>query len=872
MKNRKFLKSLAAIVMGTVSAFALVATGCDSSASSADVGENTHKIVREEVPSSQLPQVRENGNSNAIVPEYKGPAAGPSSEKQTPFYELNAKNLPTGVLEQAYDDGIFSIPKGTNIRGRTPTGTNASNYSQSIQNGTITVHVSSSGKLKFIFASGSKPGNAKYSLNGPGVSLAPAALQTADKELVEVEVDVVKGDYVFAKTGGTIDTFGIELTLEPVDPKPIESIELVSAGTTDYLITQKVDCTGIKLIAKDGNGVTSDVDLKNCEFDTSAYNPNSTGEYTISVTYHLEQNLTSNTKEFTATYKVKVYAVDSIKLDLIGMGAKEQVTAQQAYLTTDNYVAESNISVIATCEYNGNTIEYKLKSDWYSLTDSVNLATAGEHAVTVTVNNAYTVGGKSVTASYNIISAAKKEVANNQVTVTVGTNGDFKTVTQAVQYLKRCAYDASVNKVIEIAAGTYAEKVWIDVPNVTLIGKGEKVDDTVITCSLVEGDVDNFSGGLWGLNCATVHVTGANFKAYNLAIRNDFDYINNASKYSGSQSSQGVALTLDADGAVLYNCHLYGNQDTLYFKSGRSYYYKTQIDGNVDFIFGGDTGLAYFDECKIVAINRTAVSEGQKGKEQNGYVTAAKHDTAKKPDYGYIFYKCEMTDDGKVADGAMSLGRSWGSCATVAYIECDFSKAYSKVASTDSGKDHRWSDWSGGTAAASADFCEYGSTGDGAISSAVAGGKVLTAEQAANYTKDNLFGAANGAKVGYSAAFDYATALKTLKVLAGLESADPDNSGNTGDNSGNTGDNSGSTGGDSGNTGDNSGNTGDNSGNTGDNNNDTPVAPPAADGGSSKGGCGSTSVSDVTFIGGAAFMGIAILFAVTKILRKKKEN
>ena len=55
-----------------------------------------------------------------------------------------------------------------------------------------------------------------------------------------------------------------------------------------------------------------------------------------------------------------------------------------------------------------------------------------------------------------------------------------------------------------------------------------------------------------------------------------------------------------------------------------------------------------------------------------------------------------------------------------------------------------------------------------------------------------------------------------------------------------------------------------------DDKNDTPVAPPAADSG--KGGCGSTSVSDITFIGGASLMGIGILFAVTRVLRKKKEN
>ena len=721
--------------------------------------------------SSQAGQVTD----NAVVPEYKGPAKGPEAGSKSITYKLNGADIEVGTLSADWTNGIFTIASGAEIRKRTPTGTGAGAYSRSIKNGKITVHVPSAGKLKFVFASGSsKVGDASYKLTSRGVAGSAVTINTEDKALNVLEIDVVQGDYIFEKVGGTVDTFGIELTLDGVEATPIQSIELTSAGTSDYLVTQKVDCTGVKLVAKDGSGTTHNVDLSNCKFDTSKYNPDVSGEYEIGVTYYLDSNLSSDKTEFTTSYKVKVYAVDSIVLDLIGLSGNTQLTAQQAYLTTDTYAKENNISVIATCEYKGSTIEYKLKKDWYSITDSVDLSTAGKKTVTVKVDSKYTVDNKEVKATYEIISAAKKTEANGKVVVTVGAQGEFSSVTQAVQYLKKCKYADNVVKVIEIEAGTYTEKVWIDVNNVTLIGKGADKEKTTITCSLVEGNVDNLSGAYWGLNCATVHVTGANFKAYNLTIRNDFDYIKDSKKYEGmTQGAQGVALTLDADGAVLYNCHLYGNQDTLYMKSGRSYYYKTQIDGNVDFIFGGETGLGFFEECKIVAVNRTAVTEGQKGKEQNGYVTAAKHAAgAKKPDYGYIFYNCEMTDDGKVKDGAMSLGRSWGACATVAFIECDFSKAYSKLPSTDGGKDHRWANWSGGTAAVDADFCEFGSTGDGRIDAAVTGGKILEADQAANYTKDNLFGAANGSKVGYGAKFDCDTALETLKILAGLKQGD----------------------------------------------------------------------------------------------------
>ena len=803
--KKKFLKSIAAITMSAVSAFALVAVGCGENENGGDGGDggDTHEhtyattwsndenkhwhasncehtgLKKDEAnhadtdkdgkcdvceyemqESVTKPPVPENEEDRAIVPSYTGPAAGPTSGSQSVSYVLDGADVPKGAISSPWtNEGTIIIESAADVRDRKPTGEGAEGYTRSIKNGVITIKVPSAGKLKVALSNSSTSGPSKYKITGPGLDGADVEVSTGDKVLNRVEVDVTQGTYQLSTAKGTIDVYGLELVLNGVEAAPIESIEIASAGITDYLITQKVDCTSVKLVAKDGNGVTSDVNLANCKFDTTQYNPNVTGEYEIGVTYYLESNLSSDKKEFAITYKVKVYAVDSIKLDLIGLNGSTQVTAQQAYLTTDTYAVESNISVIATCELNGDKIAYKLKKDWYSLTDSVDLSTAGKKTVTVSVNNTYTVGGKAVSASYEIVSAAKKNVENGKVTVTVGTNGDFTTLTQAVQYLKKCDYDASVNKVIELSAGTYAEKVWIDVPNVTLIGKGATVDDTVITCSLVEGDVDNLSGSVWGLNCATVHVKGANFKAYNVAIRNDFDYINNAGNYSGNQAAQGVALTLDADGAVLYNCHLYGNQDTLYFKSGRSYYYKTQIDGNIDFIFGGETGLAFFEECKIVSISRNNSS-------QNGYVTAAQHKEATKPDYGYIFYKCELTDDGKVADGTMALGRPWGPEATVAYIECSFSKAYSTVAYANGVKVPRWAAMSGAEPTG-ADFCEYGSTGEGAITSAVTGGKVLTAEQATNYTKANIFGTSNG-KQSYTTRFDCDAAFATLKVLAGI--------------------------------------------------------------------------------------------------------
>lgn len=588
--------------------------------------------------------------------------------------------------------------------------------------------------------------------NSSGTELGKST-STGNSAPVSISVeDLPAGDYtIISGTSIRITELSVIEKLEKSEATGIS----VTASKVDFLVNEDFSASGLTVILNYANGRKDTLSASDYDV-TQSVDKTTAGKYTVTVKY-------KNNAEFTDTYNVYVYTVDGIEMHTIGYDGKNQLTLQQAAVTGGT-VSQNYLTVKGTGTVDGRTHTFNLPASALDV-GAVSTATAGEKTVSVSVKTNYTTGGKTLSDDYKVTVKDKLTVADNKVEITVGATGDFKTLTQAVQYLKACEYDSSVNKVIKLQAGTYTEKVWLDVDNVTLIGLGSGIDDTILSCSLVEGDADPLNGSLWGLSCATLHVTGKSFKAYNLAIRNDFDYINNAGKYSGTQGPQGLALTLDADGAVIYNCHVYGNQDTLFMKSGRSYYYKTQIDGNIDFIFGNETALAYFDECTVMAICKSTT-----GGDQNGYVTAAKHAADKKPDYGYVFNNCTFTADAKVKEGSMSLGRPWGPKATVAYIGCSFSNHYSKLGSDASGKNHRWYDWNTSQLAANADFCEYGSTGDGAITSAVTGGKILDAAAAANYTKANVFGIANGAKVGYSAAFDCDAAYNTLRTLAGLGS------------------------------------------------------------------------------------------------------
>ncbi|MGN1372634.1 MAG: pectinesterase family protein [Candidatus Coproplasma sp.] len=701
--------------------------------------------------------------ANTLVPAYTGPAAGPVSGSGQITNTLNVSSdigAPS-TLEENCIKGAFTIKSQSEVRARPRTGVysedgnttvdaNAS-FSHSVKNGTIVINAPSAGTLTIYAENGSSSKLSSFDISGVG----SYTFKISPNKVVKITFNIsAAGTYTLSTMDGTVDIYQMDLTFD-VEATPYKSIELASKGTTEYLVTQRLDCSGVKVNAVDDNGVRYEMALENCEFDTSKYNPAVPGEYKIYVILHLSSNLTSTKLSLMTSYTVKVYQVESISLYTISFASNKQTSLQQACVTGEAFNSD-NLTVMAKCKLGDDTIDYKLKKSWYTVYEPYDFATPGTKYAIVSVGTDYTVGNKPVETSYEIVVKDKKAVVDNKVEITVGSNGEFSTLTQAIQYLKACDYSSTVNKVIKLEAGSYTEKVWIDVDNVTLIGLGDTMDDTEITYSAVEDTVDQATGNKFALYCATVHVTGKNFKSYNLSIRNDFDYINEASKYG---SPQGLALTIAGDGAVLYKTHLFGNQDTLYLKS-RAYFYQSQIDGNIDFIFGEATGLAYFDTCTIKAINKSAGQESN-----NGYVTAMKADASNKPDYGYIFANCNFTDDGTLLEGSMSLGRPWGAKATVAYISCSFSAAYSTLAYDGSVKS-RWSAMSGNLPA-NADFCEYNSTGAGAITEAVAGGSILTEAQAAKYTKANIFAATNGLQT--STEWDCDAALTTLKTLAGVE-------------------------------------------------------------------------------------------------------
>ena len=509
---------------------------------------------------------------------------------------------------------------------------------------------------------------------------------------------------------------------------------------------------------------------------------------------------TTYDKDTAGTYEITVKSVEQKADSTNATQTYDVVVAQQTGFEIDSQFATLVYTKGQDLDL-GDLIVYSVWSDGIKEKEAAKNYTVDSAAYQKNVAGAYNIGismtGFAVQNVKVSVVDSKPEVVTNNAYINVDqsatlayegakVNGveTFTTVTNAIDYLV-AANLGDVNKVIYIADGVYFEKITVPASLKNLKIVGQSRDNTIIRYDAVEGTVDPLTGTVYKMDCATLHVNATGFGLENITVENSFNYIQDSSKYG---DPQGFALTIAEDGAVINNVHLYGNQDTLFFKKGRVYLVDSIIEGNVDFIFGENNGLAFFEGCLINSVYRGNTTN-------NGYVTAMKGDTGTtKPAYGYIFNNCAFTADGDytsatlpttglaatlyskthnyevadfdVLDGAMSLGRPWGQGATITMTNCSFTAAYSKLAyTTDDKTKSRWFSMSGNVPT-KADFSEFNSSGEGAITEAVVGGKILTAAEAANYTAANLFAATNGGVEWSSGAFDYAAALTQLQGMA----------------------------------------------------------------------------------------------------------
>lgn len=264
--------------------------------------------------------------------------------------------------------------------------------------------------------------------------------------------------------------------------------------------------------------------------------------------------------------------------------------------------------------------------------------------------------------------------------------------------------------------------------NISIIG--ESMDNTII---VNKPEVEGI-----GVT-ATLFNTSTGLYMQDLTLKNAYPFNN----------STGRAVCLQDKGTqtICKNVKMLSYQDTYYSNNNKGQYYfeGSDIHGIVDFICGG--GDVFFNKC-------TLTLEPGKG----SYITAPYTDGT---DYGYVFDGCKIVGS---ATDSFTFGRSWGGTAKCAFLNTILDKnAAADIAST------RWT--TGGMNVVAKNFFEYNTVDEnGKVISPAENivkftkdkevseyNTIITAEKAAEFTLDAVFGDWKPANLSAQAAATAAT-------------------------------------------------------------------------------------------------------------------
>ena len=657
-------------------------------------------------------------------------------------YSFNISGQEATTLEHDLVNGKFTIVAGSTIRNRTKQYEGVE-YTQSVKigdkNTKIKVAVPGTGKLSFLVQNGSSGAAMQFiTVTAPDGTVHDIEFAGTDggSPVVKIELDVTEGEWVISrgKNGGTQDIFALDLSCI-VEKSDENGFEIVSEGVVDYLCGQTLDFSGLVLNATYANGKTDPLTLENVNIDTSAVDLSTPGTYAVTISY----------KDYDPkTFNVNVYLPTELKLDFDGTVQGSQTSAgngtyvnqsfKEVYAVGEEFdITGLYVSVVGTLGETTKTFA-NIKEYAYSYYDFV------PGANTITVKYAFgenevvaTVDVYVVDTEPSIVEDAYQVVVDQSYTGTIGAvEGGFNmftTIQQALDFLANS--DANKRKIMIIEEGLYTEKIEITIPNLHIKGVG--ADKVIIEWDSIYGIKD--AGGYSQITDSTQTVavrdcaTGVTIEGVTIS-----NYWNSQERMdeAGLAIERGLALLVQADRFIMKDSRLLGIQDTLELFTGRQYFENVFISGYTDFVFGTNN-TTLFKNCTIHVIDTVKDNQGTAG-----YLTAFKGSNKGSSDaitYGAIFYQCKFTADEGVMEGKTAIGRTWGAYAAVAVIESEIGGHISLDGYDKSeNKNKRYISMNGiHPTDDTVQFVEYNNTGAGAITEAVAGMKMLTADEAALY-------------------------------------------------------------------------------------------------------------------------------------------
>jgi len=299
-----------------------------------------------------------------------------------------------------------------------------------------------------------------------------------------------------------------------------------------------------------------------------------------------------------------------------------------------------------------------------------------------------------------LASTARAHASKADIVVAQDGTGNYTTVQEAIDAVPKNHREQTI---LFIKPGTYKEKLKVPADRRNLKLLGESYENTILTYDDHAKKTKDY---------ASTRVYADDFFAENVTFQNTIN--------SRKWGSQAAALRVDGDRAMFYKCKIMGFQDTYYTGGNkRSYHKDCIIEGTTDFIYGN--GIALFEGCTI--INR-----------KDSHITAHSqklNDGKPVNKFGYVFNRCDIKVHPDEAVSNASLGRPWGNAARVVYLNCHIGAHV---------RHEGWSEWRGRNNHQTAYYAEYKNSGPGSKpNDRLPWTHQLTDEQAAIYTKENIF-------------------------------------------------------------------------------------------------------------------------------------